>query len=328
MKRPDEIILRRVLNETATPDEAAEVAAWFATNEGLAWLSAEFEADARHLESGAMPPLPDIPGEELLQRIERILTRARRRRMLFRVAAIVIPCVLIVGLWANLNSHLGGARFAGDEQQTVAAAVGERKEVIFQDGTRVFLNAGSTISYPERFGLSERRVHLDGEAYFEVAHNPRRPFIVETADRAAIRVLGTEFDVKAYRTDETISVVLLQGSVEFSQGATSFLLEPSQRLVYDKQSGKGSILNLENAEQSILWSQNTICFRDTPMQEVITELERWYDVEFRVADPRVNDLTFSLQTPNLPLRELLDELENIAPIRCSLDKEIVVISGR
>lgn len=326
MKRPDEIILRRVLNETATPEEAAEVAAWFATDEGQRWLSAEFDADAQRLESGVAAPLSDIPGEELLQRIERILARARRRRMLFRAAAILIPCALILGLWANLNSRLGGALFSADEQQTVAAAVGQRKEVIFQDGTRVFLNAGTTISYPERFGLSERRVHLDGEAYFEVAHNPRRPFVVETSDNASVRVLGTEFDVKAYRSDPTISVVLIQGSVEFAQGTSSFRLKPSQRLVYDKQMGTSSIESLSNADQTILWSRNTIYFRDTPMREVVRELERWYDVQFEVADPKVYNFTFSLQTPNLPLRELLDELENIAPIRCSINKKIVVVN--
>ena len=328
MKRPDEIILKRVLNETATPEEAAEVAAWFATDEGQQWLSAEFDADGQRLEPGAAAPLSDIPGEELLRRIERILARARRRRMWFRAAAVLIPCALILGLWANLNSRLGGALFSADEQQTVSAAVGQRKEVIFQDGTRVFLNAGSTISYPERFGLSERRVLLDGEAYFEVAHNSRRPFIVETADHAAIRVLGTEFDVKAYRADEMISVVLIRGSVEFSRGGKSFLLEPSQRLIYDKRLDTSRIEDLDNAEQSILWSHNTICFRDTPMREVITELGRWYDVRFEVTDPAVYECTFSLQTPNLPLRELLDELENIAPVRCSLKEGIVVISGR
>ena len=328
MKRPDEIILRRVLNETATPEEAAEVAAWFSTNEGQAWLSTEFDSDVRQLETGGMMPRSDVPGEELLQRIERILSRARRRRMLFRAAAILIPCALILGLWANLNSRLGGALFSADRQQSVSAAVGQRKEIIFQDGTRIFLNAGSTISYPERFGLSERRVRLEGEAYFEVAHNPQRPFVVETTDEAAVRVLGTEFDVKAYRTDPTISVVLLQGSVEFSRGASSYRLKPSQRLVFDKRMGTSSIESLNNAGQAVLWSRNTICFRDTPMREVIQELERWYDVRFEVTDLSVYDCTFSLQTPNLPLRELLDELENIAPVRCSLKERIVVISGR
>lgn len=328
MKRPDEIILRRVLNETATPEEATLVAAWFATDEGQQWLSAEFDADAQRLESGIAAPLSDIPGEELLRRIDRILNRARRRRLLFRAAAILIPCALILGMWLNLNSRLGGALFSEEEPQTVAAAIGERKEVIFQDGTRAFLNAGSTLTYPDRFGLSERRVQLDGEAYFEVTHNPRRPFIVETSDDAAVRVLGTEFNVKAYASDPTIAVVLLQGSVEFTQGSTSLLLEPSQRLLYDKASGESSVENLKQADQSILWSRNTICFRDTPMREVIRELGRWYDVRFEVRDPEVCDFTFSLQTPNLPLRELLNELENIAPIRCSLNGNQVVIDRR
>lgn len=140
-----------------------------------------------------------------------------------------------------------------------------------------------------------------------------------------MRVPGTEFDVKAYRSDPTISVVLIRGSVEFARGISSYRLEPSQRLVYNKQMGTSSIESLSNADQTILWSHNTIYFRDTPMQEVIQELERWYDVQFEVADPKVYNFTFSLQTPNLPLRELLNELENIAPIRCSVNNKTVEI---
>lgn len=140
-----------------------------------------------------------------------------------------------------------------------------------------------------------------------------------------MRVPGTEFDVKAYRSDPTISVVLIRGSVEFARGISSYRLEPSLRLVYNKQMGTSSIESLSNADQTILWSHNTIYFRDTPMQEVIQELERWYDVQFEVADPKVYNVTFSLQTPNLPLRELLNELENIAPIRCSVNNKTVEI---
>ena len=144
MKRPKEIIIKRVLNETATPEEAAEVAAWFSTSEGQRWLSRQFDEDAQALESGASPLLENIPTEELLRRIDRCIARSHRRRLLFRVAAVLIPCALIAGLWANLNSRMGGALFTPVRTETIATAAGERKEVIFQDGTRVFLNAGST----------------------------------------------------------------------------------------------------------------------------------------------------------------------------------------
>jgi sigma factor regulatory protein, fecR/pupR family len=327
MKRPKEIIIKRVLNETATPEEAAEVAAWFSTSEGQRWLSGQFDEDAQALESGASPLLENIPTEELLRRIDRCIARSHRRRLLFRVAAVLIPCALIAGLWANLNSRMGGALFTPVRTETIATAAGERKEVIFQDGTRVFLNAGSTLTYPERFGLSERKVTLDGEAYFRVARNPQRPFIVHVGDEE-LRVLGTSFDIRAYDNAPTVDIVLLEGSVLFSYRTGENHMSASQKLVFDRKADNCTVTDIENPEQAILWSRNIIWFRNTPMQEVIAELERWYDVEFAVSDPEIYRYTFSLRTPNLPLRELLDELENIAPIRCIFENGIVTISKK
>ena len=279
MKRPKEIIIKRVLNETATPEEAAEVAAWFSTSEGQRWLSRQFDEDAQALESGASPLLENIPTEELLRRIDRCIARSHRRRLLFRVAAVLIPCALIAGLWANLNSRMGGALFTPVRTETIATAAGERKEVIFQDGTRVFLNAGSTLTYPERFGLSERKVTLDGEAYFRVARNPQRPFIVHVGDEE-LRVLGTSFDIRAYDNAPTVDIVLLEGSVLFSYRTGENHMLASQKLVFDRKADNCTVTDIENPEQAILWSRNIIWFRNTPMQEVIAELERWYDVEF------------------------------------------------
>lgn len=324
MKRPNDILIKRVLNETATRKEASEVAAWFTTPEGQAWLSGQFDEDADFVERGVIPSVGTVPTEELLRRIDRTIGRMRWRRILFRAAAVLIPCVLILGLWADLNSRLGGALFAPAATKQVSAVLGERKEIIFQDGTKVFLNAGSTISYPERFGLAERRVALNGEAFFEVTHNPRRPFIVETGN-SAIRVLGTSFDVRAYGDDPTIDVVLLEGSVEFTQGKERYRLSPSQKLVFDKQSGTGTVSDTGDAEHAAMWSRNIICFRDTPMRRVADELERWYGVRFEIDDPDLLRYTFSLRTSNLPLESLLKELENIAPIRCRIDGKTVRI---
>lgn len=328
MKRPSEFVIKRVLNETATPEEAAQVAAWFATPEGQAWVSRSMDQDAEWLEAGVMQPLDSDSTERLLLRIERMIAQRRRRRLMLGIAAVLIPCALVLAAWFNLNSRLGGALFTAPTVEWTSAVRGERKELVFQDGTRVWLNAGSSISYPARFGLSERRVRLDGEAYFEVTPNARRPFIVEVDGAAAVRVLGTSFDVKAYASDPTVEVVLLEGSVEFSQDTFSYRLEPSQKLSFDKTSRRGVVTVLENAERSMLWSRNVICFRDAPMRQVIAELERWYDVRVEVADPKVYDLSFSFYTSNMPLSELLLELENIAPIRCDLANGVLRISMR
>lgn len=328
MKRPTDFVIKRVLNNMATRAEAAEVAAWFSTPEGQAWVSQSMDEESEWLENGLMQPLEENPGEILLRRVERIIARRERRRLIVRIAAVLIPCAIVVAFWFHLDRQLGIGWYADGAIEQLVAERGERKEVVFQDGTHVWLNAGSRIGYPRRFGLSERRIRLEGEAYFEVAHNPRRPFLVEVGD-AEVRVLGTSFDVKAYASDPTVDVILLDGSVEFSQDTALYRLKPSQRLVFDKSSGRGVISALEDAGRSVLWSRNMICFRDAPIRQVVAELERWYDVEVEIADPRVYDLSFSFCTPNMPLDDLLKELESISPIRCELTgRRLRISAGR
>ncbi len=322
MKRPTDIAIRRVLNETATQKDAVEVAAWLATDEGQAWLSGEMDADADKFAKGTVPLLEGIQTEELLRRIDRIIDRVRRRRLLFRAAAILLPCALILGMWFNMNSRLGGMLFSTPEMEQTASLRGERREIIFQDGSKVFLNAGTTISYPQHFGLAERRVVLNGEAYFEVAPNARRPFVVEIG-RAAVKVLGTSFNVKAYDTEPKVDVVLIEGKVEFSDGMQQFMMAPSQRLVFDKAGGTVEIFDDQHAAHSALWRKNTLAFRDAPLQEVIATLERWYDVQFEVRDDAAYKSTFSLQTPQLPLPELLGEMQNISDVRFEIDGTLV-----
>lgn len=322
MKIPSDIVIKRVLNQKATEQEAVQVASWFATEQGQAWLSEDMERNAQDITEGITPLHNGIPSEELLRRIDRIIDRTRRRRILLRVAAALIPCALIVGMWVNLNSRLGGMLFSAPATEQVAALRGERKEIIFQDGSKVYLNAGTQISYPQHFGLSERRVVLSGEAYFEVAPNARRPFVVVVGD-ASIKVLGTSFCVKAYDTEQTMNVVLLSGSVEFSYADYRYTMLPSQKLVLDKSLGQVRIYEQENASRAALWRSDVISFRDTPLSEVIATLERWYDVKFEVFDDRAYRSAFTLQTELLPLSELLREMENISNVQFEEVGEVV-----
>lgn len=322
MKVPTDIVIKRVLNQKATEQEAVQVAAWLATEQGQAWLSEDMERNAQDITEGRTPLLDGIPSEDLLRRIDRIIDRTRRRRLLFRVAAVLIPCALIVAVWANLNSRLGGMLFSAPATEQVAALRGERKEIIFQDGSKVYLNAGTQISYPQHFGLSERRVVLNGEAYFEVTPNARRPFVVEAGD-ASVKVLGTSFNVKAYEAEQTLDVVLLSGSVEFSFGDYRYTMLPSQKLVLDKSRGQVHIYEQENASRAALWRDDVISFRDTPLSEVIATLERWYDVTFEVLNDGAYRSTFTLQTNLLPLSELLREMENISTVQFEEQGDVV-----
>ncbi len=325
MKRPTDFTIQRVLDEKASLHEAEAVAAWFATDEGRVWLSARMDRDAVRIAEGHVPLLADIPSDELLHRIERIIDRRRRRTLLLRVAAVLIPCVLILAAWFDMNDRLGGQLFSVPMSEEVAAVYGERKEIIFQDGTKVWLNAGSKIVYPARFGLQERRIRLDGEAFFKVTPQARRPFVVEIGD-VEVQVLGTSFNVRAYDYESTVDVVLVEGMVRFRHGDDCYLVEPSQKLVYDKQTGQGQLFRHAETARETMWRDNVICFRDAPLAQVISTLERWYDVRFEVGNREAYEYSFSLQTSDIPLPELLREMERISSLSFETDKGVVRVN--
>ena len=156
MKRPDRDTIRRVLDERATPQEAREVARWFSSAEGAAELSRLIDEEARMLETGERMPASGIPSEAIYRRIRAALVRRRRRRIALRVAAVLIPCLLVLGVGIRLDRQVGGI-FSAPEYAEIYVPKGERMQMVFQDGTRVWLNADTRLRYPEKFGFSMRR---------------------------------------------------------------------------------------------------------------------------------------------------------------------------
>ncbi len=328
MIRPEDITIERVLNGKATKDEAAVVAAWLSTDKGQQWLSSRMDKAARDIASGVTPLAADIPADAIYAGIERRIRRRRTRAILLGVAAAILPCILFAAMWADVSGRLGGNLFAKADTVKVKASYGERKQIVFQDGSRVWLNAGSIVSYPQRFSLKERRVTLDGEAYFEVEPNARRPFVIQTADAVMVKVTGTELDVRAFEGEPTVSVVLVNGKAEFLGGSDTFRMRPSQRLVYNKDDGKVTISATESAEMTGLWKDNIISFREATLQEVILTLGRWYDVRFEVPDSSAYSSRFSLRTKEVPLRTLLDEMQHISDLSFIVKDDKVTVSTK
>lgn len=164
---------------------------------------------------------------------------------------------------------------------TITVPKGGKFKLLLPDGTSVMLNASSSLRFPTNFSGKERRVKLIGEGYFEVTKKLTKaekvPFIVET-DKQIVTVLGTTFNINAYQDEETVKTTLIEGSVKVSptDQNTSIILKP----------GEQSILNNENltfkqvvASQSIAWKQGDFAFDDMPLEEIMRQISRWYDVE-------------------------------------------------
>lgn len=164
---------------------------------------------------------------------------------------------------------------------TIQTPKGGKFQIRLPDGSKVWLNSASKLSYPTVFKSNERKVLLNGEAYFEIASNKKVPFRV-ISNGQTVEVLGTHFNVNSYDNEDFTKTTLLEGSVRVilnsnNSGSTKMLRPGEQSLTNAKQSG----IKVENAdtEKAIAWKNGYFKFKNTPIQEIMREVERWYDVE-------------------------------------------------
>jgi transmembrane sensor len=161
----------------------------------------------------------------------------------------------------------------------VVTPKGRKWQLTLSDGTRVWLNAASSIRYPISFVGKERIVEVSGETYFEVAPDKSRPFKINIAGKGQIAVLGTHFDVNAYDDEAAIRTTLLEGSVKVIRGAGSRLLSPGQQAVLDNGTDDIKVINDANIEEVMAWRNGRFIFGDMDLRTIMRQLMRWYDVD-------------------------------------------------
>lgn len=239
--------------------------------------------------------------------------------VLTRVAAILFVPLLITSLFFFYRQ----GRQSDDKQfstQAISNPRGVRSELVLPDGSRVWLNAESSISYKIPFDTDARDVKLTGEAFFEVAKDEQRPFRVESG-KVDVTVLGTRFNCKAFPEDTIVEVVLAEGSVKFnSTGSTTtreFTLKPGERAVINNMTSQATISS-ENIEKYISWHEGKIVFDECPLYEVAGRLERWFGIEVTIEDPEILNYQISTTFEKESLRQIVALLELASPIKIEL----------
>ena len=201
---------------------------------------------------------------------------------------------------------------------------GGEYQVVLADGTKVWLNSASRLIYPQSFMGKERRVVLSGEAFFDVAHDAERPFIVETS-RMNVKVLGTRLNVNDYDDNEEVSTTLVNGSVEIvSGGQQAFRLVPGEQ-AYGKEN------ELEKREVNVRlytsWIDGKFLFNNTELEEIAKQISRWYDVEIFFSSENVKKVRFTGAIVKFkPLDDLVRMIESTSQVRFSVKGKTIVIS--
>ncbi len=173
---------------------------------------------------------------------------------------------------------------------TMSTPKGRQFLLLLPDGTKVWLNAASSITYPTAFIGRERNVKITGEAYFEVVKNSRQPFKVKINDAAEIDVLGTHFNVNAYANEASIKTTLLEGSVRINASKRQQTMVPGQQAQI-KQDGNITTINAVDIAQTMAWKDGVFNFDGASLKEVMNQLERWYDIDV-VYEKNIPDIGF------------------------------------
>ena len=224
--------------------------------------------------------------------------RIRRRGLRMRIARYAAAAAVMVGVICG-SWFMGGLRVenrlvAEAHPVVISTPRGVKSDVILPDGSRVRLNGGTRIVYLTLFG-DQRRVEVDGEAYFEVEHDRRAPFVVST-NGLDIEVLGTRFNIRNDDNEHRVTTVLLEGAVKaYASGReqASVRLHPAQQLVFDTRTHAMRLTDCPSAERSINWIDGRFCFEHDTFGEIVAELKRYYNVDIRFMDNRLRDMRFS-----------------------------------
>ena len=200
--------------------------------------------------------------------------------------------------------------FVYQKSTTIAAPLGQMTNVELPDGTKVMLNSGSSITYNGNFSLGQRNVNLYGEAYFVVAKDRAHPFVVKTS-LLNFMVHGTSFNIEAYSDDKNINTTLIEGSLGIRDHSEKeiTLLTPGQNANYDTNTSKVTVSNV-NTELYTSWKDGLITFRNEKLKDIAHKIERWYNVEVVIQNPKLGELSYyGTIMKNKPVDQILEVLK-------------------
>lgn len=205
---------------------------------------------------------------------------------------------------------------------TLEVPRGGEYQLVLSDGTKVWINSESSLHYPEVFG-GTREITLNGEAYFEVAKDNSRPFIVHVGDNS-IEVLGTHFNISAYEKDR-IFTTLAEGKVKVAHGDQFVVLRPNEQAIIEPGVPTIEVKEVKVALY-ISWIKGSYEFRDTELGDIAAQLSRWYDVDFRFTDESLKDKRFAgIIHRDEELGFMLEIIERVAGVRFTRDKDVIYI---
>lgn len=317
-------------------------------NKHLQRLSNHLSEDTLQYESADIQIQPETPVVE-----EVVSPPAPVRRLYKRMAWVAgIAASLVMGWFFLGPLLLGRNKLVSAAQNTISTKRGSKSKVQLPDGTQVWLNADSRITYNENFQGSLREVQLSGEAYFDVVRDEERPFVIHT-NVIDIKVLGTAFNVRSYADEQNTETSLVRGSVEVTlrnHPEKKFTLKPNDKLIINNEqagpvaesvkkdpertTSKQIVLTwgkinypskADTVATEAMWTRNKLAFDKESLEEIALKIERWYDVKVVIADEAMKKTEFSIIIEDESLQQVMEALRVAGKFHYSINKKEVTI---
>jgi ferric-dicitrate binding protein FerR (iron transport regulator) len=216
-----------------------------------------------------------------------------------------ITVVNFKGTLAYNTASSSGSGSGSMAYNTLTTNAGNQYQLVLPDGSRIWLNAASSIKFPVNFSKKERSVEITGEAYFEIAPDTRRPFLVRHRDMT-VQVLGTHFNVNAYADEQAVATTLLEGAVKVIRGNDHALIAPGQQV---QLCGKGMhVWDNVNVEEIVAWKEDQFYFRRADIRSIMRQLSRWYDIKVDYEGQDIGERFYAKIPRSVPLSEVLKAL--------------------
>ena len=219
----------------------------------------------------------------------------------------------------------------GTDLTEVTVKAGEIRDLVLSDGSKVKLDAGSKLEFPDEFHGDTREVYLSGEGYFEVEHDPQRPFIVH-ADIGRVKVLGTKFNIRAWETDSKVSVTVTDGRVAFGPDKDNL---PENEVFLTKGyssslggDGIASQPEMTEPQTSTSWINREMHFQNSKLSVVINQLERWYDLKIQLPSEKDSQIHVTVYLENKPVEEIVEMLALVMDYKYTIKGNFVVFSNK
>jgi transmembrane sensor len=318
------LLLDKFLKKEATVEEIRQLNEWFFHPDAMETLSVFFAAKWESATVKMDAAIQDEMLHNLLSKVkEQTPYKKRWHAVLKYAAAILLPVVLGIGSYFLF----GKTAVSDNKEMIVRVENGQKANLQLPDGTRVWLNSGSSIRYNKSYNQRDRIIALDGEAYFEVAKDKQRPFIVK-ANSLSVRAVGTIFDVKAYANDNTITTTLIEGKVNVYDDRSTSQLLPNQKITFHKRNHTFDKTQVYDAEIAGLWKNNQLAFDAESLEEIAKVLERMYNIQVMFDSESIKQMRFSGKIKNNSLESVLQLISLTAPIHYNVRDSIVTLKQK